>query len=385
MEDSKYYRVDLKGNFLTSSEKIDYFKYVQFNEIIRNGLLGNYDNEGYYILESKIIKPLVNIKKRFVRQFNDSIFVKSINKTITGKRIEFVIKTYSNKPQKGYSTAYLILLERINKTGGEYQNTQETVIDKYTDSFDEHYLDKVYEAFNVINEERDRFDNDQDKAQYIVFNDRIRMLDKIRKSVDVSTFSLTKKLFNYRISVLKSDPNIDPKLIDKLIKEVENIQKNTKKNETKTYIKLNELLDQFVEIYEKELDDKTIKKLNKAESIYSNECDKIIKNSVLENKIEEKVIIEEKEIKEQAEDRSDQNILTKSNVLKDKPEINSIKDENNKSKVSLNRTFKGGKYKIITNEDKVTENLLIDNETFLNNNEKAIKKVDVEETEELGK
>ena len=227
-----------QDNFVT--EKID---------VIKNNLLGSYDENGDYVIPSQIIDELVSLKKIKKTSFGNSIFC--VGNLLGYGEIAFELLFDSKTDVSGKAIATLFVLEDVDKINGYLQNTLKTKIDEYSDSLD-NYINQAYDHFNVITEEDDDSEDEgkellddlYEEDSFILAKKQFNLaLDKI---LDEKILDAYGKYFTYRISALtKMDNEFSKAIMDSFNNQYALIEKFFLKE--KNYKTLNELLDKCIE------------------------------------------------------------------------------------------------------------------------------------------
>ena len=132
-------------------EKADKIKsrdnYVsQKMQAVLNNLLGNYNDDGTYVINDRIVKELVGLKKECYDTNKGEAYCTA--KTKTGKQFNFQIRVNTH-PLKNVSVAKLYLMEEVSRLGGKQTSTIKTKIAKYTDSISDDFYNKALDYFNV--------------------------------------------------------------------------------------------------------------------------------------------------------------------------------------------------------------------------------------------
>jgi hypothetical protein len=130
-----------QDNFVT--EKID---------VIKNNLLGSYDNEGNYVISTQIIDELLALKKIKKTSFGNSIFC--VGNLLGYGEIAFELSFDSKTDGNNQASAKLYVLEDVDKINGYLQNTIKTCIGDFSESIDD-YINQAYSHFNIITEDED--------------------------------------------------------------------------------------------------------------------------------------------------------------------------------------------------------------------------------------
>ena len=148
-ENNKYLRKDIDGGILTDKYEIDRYKLQEYADVVDNLMLGNYNEFGDYEIQPDILNELLKCQKVIVDNYENILFVESINKINAFGKLNFAVKVI-NSEQQGYKTAVLELLEPIYKAKGYIENTQATIIKKINLRFNDAFKTEIYKQFNIV-------------------------------------------------------------------------------------------------------------------------------------------------------------------------------------------------------------------------------------------
>lgn len=241
-ENEKYLRKDIDGGILSEKYEIDRYKYQQYNDVIDNLMLGNYNEFGEYIIQDEIKEELLNCRKVIEDNYENILFVKSEEQVNVFSYLNFAVKVLDSD-KLGYKMAILELLEPIYKTKGYIENTQATVIKKIVLPNNNIFKDEVYKAFNIIvdNSNGRKYVNDIDEFKNIL-DRKIRLL-YVKKHVSLQDdFMMCYKKNVEELN--KTDEG--KKVLEEHKKEEEIAEKYLKVDET-DYKSKNELLTTNIE------------------------------------------------------------------------------------------------------------------------------------------
>lgn len=270
--EEKYRRPDIEGGYIYDKNDIEYYKATQRNDVIDNGLLGDYNMVGAYVVNNAIVEELLMMKKVYTDSFGKSIFCESL-KLFDGQPISFRLNINSGVPTSTKVTASLELMEDIKRVNGFYRNTNIVLL-----------ASKVYDDKNGVNEaifkdfNVSKADDDESGAKvetnFEVKNIILRYdsLREIRETAVPATARLEKKLFEKRMKVLLSSPKC-ASLIEEFNRQVFHSQgKFLNKLDKNYYRHVNQVLDSVLQMKGYELTDKNIwKKLQEIGLEYSKE------------------------------------------------------------------------------------------------------------------
>lgn len=147
-QNPKMLRKDIDGAILDNKYEIDYYRLEQFSNVVDNLMLGNYDEFGEYIVQDEIKEELIKCEKMIIDNYENILFVKTINPINAFSYINFAVKVITNT-QTNQNTAILELLEPIYKAKGFVENTQTTILKRITLPNNAIFRQEVYKAFNI--------------------------------------------------------------------------------------------------------------------------------------------------------------------------------------------------------------------------------------------
>lgn len=216
------------------------------NDIIKNNLLGNYDENNEYHISSQIVDELISIEKLKRTSFGNSVFC--VGNLLGYGEISFEV-VYNNKTNNANAQAFLFVLENVDKINGYLQNTIRTQIAHFTSDLDD-FIEESYKKFNIVGTMDDEGKTKKSlddmnleesyilaKKAYSLLLDKIgdeRVLDAYGKYFTARLASLT-KFDNAFTNAVLSNFNEEYALIQGVFLQ----QKN--------YKTLNELLDKCIE------------------------------------------------------------------------------------------------------------------------------------------
>jgi len=105
MNGRKYFKFDEVNQFLEHESDINYFSLNQARRVAVGNMLGDFDQNGFYVVDEKITKQLIAMPKIIVDSLEDVDLIRSAVKF--DNYLHFMLVVSENK-------ASLILLEKIN-------------------------------------------------------------------------------------------------------------------------------------------------------------------------------------------------------------------------------------------------------------------------------
>ena len=256
--EEKYRRPDIEGGYIYDKNDIEYYKATQRNDVIDNGLLGDYNMVGAYVVNNAIVAELLKIKKVYTDSFGKSIFCESL-KLFDGKPIKFRLNINSGVPTHTKVTASLELMEDIKRVNGFYTNTNIVLLASkvYDDKKDVNK--KIFKDFNISQIDRDesgaKVENNFDVRNILL---RLDTLKDLKESAVPANAKLEKMLFEKRMKVLLSSPKCAP-LIEEFNRQIFHCRdKFLIKSDKNYYRYINQVLDTVLEMRGFELTDKDL-------------------------------------------------------------------------------------------------------------------------------
>lgn len=313
-----------QDNFIT--EKID---------VIKNKLLGSYNDNGEYIISDKIKTELIALPKHKRTSFGNSVFC--VGSLLGYGELVFELNFDSKIHGDRNAAATLYILEDVDKINGYLQNTLKTKVDSFFEHVDD-FMESTYNYFHIVKEEDDDDSEDEGRERKIIDdleNEDSFILAKKQYSLLLDSLLEEKfldaygKYFTARISELtKLDNNFSRTILDNFNKQY-NIIQNLFLQE-KNYKTLNELLDKCIEevsgtseeltAQEKEFNQNTAHALE----VFTESINK------LNDKYETKALnMLEKSDREKVEEILDSSIENENQVADNQPQQNQVETKEN--------------------------------------------------------
>lgn len=234
-----FVRKDTQDNFVT--EKMD---------IIKNNLLGEYDDNGNYHIAPQIVSELIELKKVRKSSYNNSMFCRG---SLLGYgEIMFEITFDNSRDDEDMATSSLFVLEEVEKVNGYLQNIIKTKIAEFKSTVD-NFLDESYSKFHVTDEDEEGDDEGKEKKSledlniedsYILAKKAYMLL--LSKLSEEKMLDAYGKYFTFRLSKLtKLDNEFSNAVLNSFNERYALIEEVFLKE--KNYKALNELLDACIE------------------------------------------------------------------------------------------------------------------------------------------
>ena len=246
----KYKRPDVQGGYLTDKTEIEYYKTVQFNDVIDNTMLGDYDKDGNYVIKKEVTKELVTLLKVYTEAFDKNIFCESVKK-FDGQTFKFCLKLASNTPVDGKITATLTLLEDVERVNGYYKNINSAEVMSQIFDDDKDVTEKIYKFFNIKqavsgDNGDEKVETDFDYPNIIKRLEYFKNLNKYYQSVSARN---QKDLYEKRVKLLLKHKESNT-VLEEFNKQAFHLKgKFLDKNSLHYYKHLNQLLDGILDVY----------------------------------------------------------------------------------------------------------------------------------------
>lgn len=237
----------MAGIKITKDETFDGYVTEKVN-VIKNDLLGDYNENGKYIINEKVVLELLQLEKVKCSTFNNSIFCTSYMPGFGEITFELELKKQGDN-----GIAVIYVLEKVDKVNGYIQNTLRTQVAIYKDVLTPDFIERSFEGFNI----KRREDEEQKTLDPEDFNSSLNTYIGARKHFSELLDNVTadeynemyQEYFNQRIKLLKEDGSSYAKLVlNNYSAEYDKIKDYFLKNEGAVdYKALNELLDKCFE------------------------------------------------------------------------------------------------------------------------------------------
>lgn len=267
-ENLKYRRHDIEGGYIFDKSDIDYYRAKQRIDISSNGMLGDFNMVGSYVVNKALVEELIKMYKVYTDTYNKTIFCESL-KSFDNKKIKFSLNIISNSPIVGKVTASLVLLEEVEKVNGYYTDTNSVVIDSKVFDDKKDVEQKIFERYNIhhINESGAKVENDYDFPAVLR---RLKYLKDISTNCNQLYGSIEKELYEKRLeAVMKS--KFAPRIIEEFNRQVFHAKDPFLNKKDKLFYRyLNQILDNVIENIMIEIDDNNlINNIRKIQSKYA--------------------------------------------------------------------------------------------------------------------
>lgn len=214
----------LKG--LTPQEQKEYREIIYKYDLdkIYNFNLGGFYLRGEINTPTQILNDLIKLPKKYEKEDNDTIYVKSKNEVLHFGYLEFLIELKFDMPHKGLVTVYLILKEPVKKAGGLFIDYQNNTIDHMILPNDNNLYTKIAVEYNIggVLGGRSRIETDYEPLSVLRAK---RYLYVLAGHVVFATCSENKKFLEARINLLAAS-SIGRKILQEFNRLSEHIPTN---------------------------------------------------------------------------------------------------------------------------------------------------------------
>ena len=238
----------MADNFkFTKLETFDEFVTEKVN-VIKNDLLGDYNENGKYIINKKVVVELLQLEKIKRSTFNNSIFCTSYLPGFGEITFELTLKRQGNN---GIASIYV--LEKVDKVNGYIQNTLKTQVAVYKDVLTPDFIEKSYDGFNIKkndDQEQKELNPESLKSSLNTYiGTRKYFIDLMDNATTDEYNTMYQQYFNKRVDLLNEDGSEYANLVLNAYRgEYNKIRDYFLKNEGAVdYKALNELLDKCFE------------------------------------------------------------------------------------------------------------------------------------------
>ena len=199
----KYYeKPDSDEGYIEDDLAIELEKVKRFKDVMYNDMLGDFNENGEYILPESIMQELIDMPKKIDVVSDNGIEARGF----LGERVFHFVVTPAVKEENGNAYCYLVLREEIERMGGYYVDTNSVVVATYDYKFDQFYEQRVREVFNLKDYDGD--DTGEEGRAYFADNITARFaeLEVMRSQSLVISEKLEELYFNHRIQLLGAGP-----------------------------------------------------------------------------------------------------------------------------------------------------------------------------------
>ena len=145
----KYLKFDSENGYLDNKDDINYFAANQMRKVAFGRMLGDFDENGLYVIKEKIVEELIKMPKVIVEMVEDADLIRSTVKA--DSFFHFMLSIEDNK-------AVFKLLEKLqyqsnrNFNSGLYSNINEYVLDEVVIPDKDFDRNALYQKYNISTE-----------------------------------------------------------------------------------------------------------------------------------------------------------------------------------------------------------------------------------------
>lgn len=187
------------GLVLTNPVDIAYYKSIQNDEIIDNGLLGGFTKEGKYSIEKRFLRELVEIRKYVVESFE---YRYVLNTILGGDELRFTL-VIEDLISEGKKLATLRFIETVRKEDGS-EELLKTIVATYKDDPDIYFVKKAFKVFNIV--EKDEVEGKSDNEELLSILNRFKEIKSLKaKRISMLDF-ISNAYVDEILAILRANP-----------------------------------------------------------------------------------------------------------------------------------------------------------------------------------
>ena len=246
---SKYIKPDCELGYVEDSAEINYLKFNNLRHTILGCMLGDFDNEGNYVVDPEIVKELISMPK-YVVETMDNIEI-CLSELKLDKQISFLVTFEEDR-------ATLTLVEKLSFEGnfklnsGTYSNIKEYILDEVKTSGEvnrnvlysrwniSHYPGNVIDIFSCDESVLEKYFGIVNRFKYLLIANA-KLLSKETELEEAEA-----EYANAVLALIKRYPNLEKSVLAQLkniYQEKQQFLQLNKPNYVKTF---NEILDNAV-------------------------------------------------------------------------------------------------------------------------------------------
>ena len=253
---SKYIKPDCELGYIEDNAEIDYLKFNNMRHTVLGCMLGDFNEQGEYVVESEIVKELISMPK-YIIETMDNIDV-CVSEIKLDKQISYLVTFEEDK-------ATLSLIEKLSfeanfkLNSGTYSNINEYILDEVQTSGEinrnvlyarwniSQYPGNVIDIFSCDDGVLEKYFGIVNRFKYLLTANKI-LLDKEEDLEEIES-EYAVEIFN----ILKHYPKLEKAVMKEFVKTL-NEKKDFITPEKPNFAKTaNELLDKLIEENQKEL------------------------------------------------------------------------------------------------------------------------------------
>ena len=254
----KFIKFDSEKGYLDNKDDINYFATNQMRKIAFGKMLGDFDENGLYVVKEKIVEELIKMPKVIVEIVEGADLIRSKVKADTF--FHFILTVEDNK-------ASLKLLEKINYqsnrnfNSGTYSNINEYVLDEVIVPDKDFDRNALYEKYNIATENDGEVLSifDMDELTLALYFNIIEKI-KINYLVQNALMLKEKELENIEADYFEAVLNMFEEFRDFGDKVTNSVKQNLAEKHSFVIVSkpffqhaINEIMDSYIERYLQEL------------------------------------------------------------------------------------------------------------------------------------
>ena len=254
----KYIKFDSEKGYLENKEDINYFSTNQMRKVAFGKMLGDFDENGLYVINSKIVDELIRMPKVIVEIIEGADLIRSTVKA--DSFFHFILTVEDNKAQ-------FKLLEKIHYqsnrdfNSGLYSNINEYVLDEVIVTDRDFDRNALYQKYNISTENNGEalsiFDMDElSIALYYNITEKLKVNYLVQNTLMMKEKQLEQfeaDYFEGVLTALSEFKDFDKKVTDGVKKDL--VEKHTFVIASKPFFQhtVNEVMDSYVEMFIQDL------------------------------------------------------------------------------------------------------------------------------------
>lgn len=247
---AQYFVKDSENQVVTDSAQIEYLKFINMRHVVLGCMIGDFNDEGLYVIDPEIVKELISMPKYYVDTVDNIEICHSLIKL--DKQLSFLVTMEGNR-------AVLSLAEKINLqanyklNSGVYSNVNEYILDVVETSgmVDKNVLYKRWNISPYTGTALDVFDMDEETlANYFHIVNRFKYLLKANTLLLASESkmeAIEAQYANSTMGVLAHYPNLKKAVEDALAENVKGKPEFVCADKPYYFKTINEILDKAIE------------------------------------------------------------------------------------------------------------------------------------------
>ena len=254
----KFIKFDSERGYLDNKDDINYFATNQMRKVAFGKMLGDFDENGLYVIKEKIVEELIKMPKVIVEIVEGADLIRSKVKADTF--FHFILTIEDNK-------ASLKLLEKINYqsnrnfNSGTYSNINEYVLDEVVVPDKDFDRNALYEKYNIATENDGEVLSifDMDELSLALYFNIIEKI-KINYLVQNALMLKEKELENIEADYFEAVLNIFDEFKEFGNKVTNSVKQNLAEKHSFVIVSkpffqhtINEIMDNYIEQYLQEL------------------------------------------------------------------------------------------------------------------------------------